>query len=145
MVRRSRESEFLWGGVKMTEVEVLMDLIVTLQSDLGGSLKRHVSDLNKYSDQEDIREALHRALYETSARGDDVISAREVWNEFAAKTGPELADVADYKDLTKCVQEVLEYEGVLADPDISIDRQELKADFATVSDAIRDLVIELRT
>lgn len=144
MVRRCPYTITLSGAMN-AEAEILMDMAISLQANLGGSLKRHLSDLDKHSDQEDIREALHCALYETRTLGEQLLSAREVWVDFAAKAGPGLAGVADYKDLQDSVAEVLNYEAVLADPDIIIDRQELKADFAAVSDAIRDLVIELRS
>lgn len=121
----------------------LLDACLGLQGALGQQLFNHVAHLNRRSDDDDIREALDEALNRTILVDGEVKTARKIWQEFARQHTKDLRPYEDFGELVSAVRTALAWNDALNDPDTPIHRQEMKADLTGISNAIRDLVIEL--
>jgi len=123
--------------------EELLNACLTLQGNLGQRLFQHVAHLNRRSDDDDIREALDAALNHTITVDGESKAAKKIWQEFARSYTRDLRPLEDFGELVSAVRTALAWNDALQDTETPIDRQEMKADLTGISNAIRDLVIEL--
>jgi hypothetical protein len=123
--------------------EELLNACLSLQGALGQRLFEHVAHLNRRSDDNDIREALDEALNRTVVINGETKAAKKIWQEFARTYTRDLRPYEDFGELVSAMRTALAWNDALEDPETPIHRQEMKADLTGISNAIRDLVIEL--
>ena len=132
-------------NLSVEKKEELLNACLGLQGALGQKLLEHVSHLTKRSDDNDIREALDEALHRTLIVDGEPKTARKIWQEFARQYTSDLRPIEDFGELVTAIRTALAWGKALEDKDTPIDRQEMKADLTGISNAIRDLVIELNS
>lgn len=127
--------------------EATLELLLDLKHDLGKYLLLPLALLPRSADDRAVREALERALLCTRTRrvagGEEVESARAIWQRFAS----ELADceVASTRvaEVAAVVERALAWERVLLQPG-ALEREAIERDLGAVQSAIARLIDEVR-
>jgi hypothetical protein len=120
----------------------LIDAILDLAHDLGKHIRLPVSMLPEDAPQPELREAVLRAIGRTRSAPGGTLSARSLWEAFAAEAGPAVSGRPAFEPLRAAVERALAWEG-RAEAGEALDRRALDADLSAVGARIRALLDEV--
>jgi hypothetical protein len=118
------------------------EALIDLKHDLAKYIRMPVAWLSPAANQEDLRAALKLALFETRVQGDQRVSAREIWEQFRAEFGDNLAQTSGGKTLVDAVERALRWGDHLEDP-APLERATILGDMERVGSEIRAIIEEV--
>jgi hypothetical protein len=125
------------------EREALLELLLTLQHDLGKYLRMPLSMLPKDASDDALRRALERALLRTRTGPTGVQGAAQIFADFEAELGGRLDESAGLQALRGRLQAALRWRALLDEPSRALDRRSIMADLDAVKGAIDALIAEV--
>jgi len=117
----------------------IVDALDDLQHDLGKYLRLPLAFLPPDASENEVQNAVHRALFETRRAGERVDDASSIWNDFRDEVDGSLDTFETFRILTARVDRALEWSQALGEHARPLDRLQIEADFSAVGQAIRDL------
>lgn len=121
--------------------EELLDELLDLQHDLGKYIQMPLSFLPQDASAAQLSTAVRKALFETRSGPDSVQSARSIWSAFESRFSAQLESYETFVHLRKVVERALAWESANGE----LNRDEVSADLAAISPAIRNVIDEVNS